>query len=149
MLPLPFPLTITIESAGFIMDSRKIVYQETAVVAIGEAICVALMLVVFALLNMFDRSVLLGGIIGGVLTVANFFFMAVGTALAADKAEGQDVKGGKAVISMSYGLRMVLLFVLMYACVKSGLCDVVALVIPLVFVRPVLTIAEFFRKKGE
>jgi hypothetical protein len=149
MLPLPFPLTITIESAGFIMDSRKIVYQETAVVAIGEAICVALMLVVFALLNMFDRSVLLGGIIGGVLTVANFFFMAVGTALAADKAEGQDVKGGKAVISMSYGLRMVLLFVLMYACVKSGLCDVVALVIPLVFVRPVLTVAEFFRKKGE
>ena len=104
------------------MDSRKIVYQETAVVAIGEAICVALMLVVFALLNMFDRSVLLGGIIGGVLTVANFFFMAVGTALAADKAEGQDVKGGKAVISMSYGLRMVLLFVLMYACVNPSSC---------------------------
>jgi hypothetical protein len=86
---------------------------------------------------------------GGVLTIANFFFMAVGTALAADKAESQDVKGGKAVISASYGLRMVLLFVLMFACVKSGLCDVVALVIPLAFVRPVLTIAEFFRKKGE
>lgn len=131
------------------MDSRKIVYKETAVVAIGVGICVGLMLAVFALLNAFDRSVLLGGIIGGVLSVANFFFMAVGTALAADKAENQDVKGGKAVISSSYGLRMVLLFILMYACVKSGLCNVVALVIPLAFVRPVLTIAEFFRKKGE
>jgi hypothetical protein len=149
MRPLPFPLTITIESAGFIMDSRKIVYKETAVVAIGVAICVAIMLAVFALLGAFNRSVLLGGIIGGVLTIANFFFMAVGTALAADKAENQDVKGGKAVISSSYALRMVLLFVLMFACVKSGLCDVVALVIPLAFVRPVLTIAEFFRKKGE
>jgi hypothetical protein len=72
-----------------------------------------------------------------------------GTALAADKAESQDVKGGKAVISASYGLRMVLLFVWMFACVKSGLCDVVALVLPLAFVRPVITIAEFFRKKGE
>lgn len=131
------------------MDSRKIVYKETAVVAIGVAICVAIMLAVFALLGAFDRSVLLGGIIGGVLTVANFFFMAVGTALAADKAENQDVKGGKAVISSSYALRMVLLFVLMFACVKSGLCDVVALVLPLAFVRPILTIAEFFRKKGE
>ena len=79
------------------MDSRKIVYKETAVVAIGVAICVAIMLAVFALLGAFDRSVLLGGIIGGVLTIANFFFMAVGTALAADKAENQDVKGGKAV----------------------------------------------------
>lgn len=131
------------------MDSRKIVYKETAVVAIGEAICVAVMLAVFYLLGYFDRKVLLGGIIGGVVTVANFFFMAVGTSLAADKAEAQDVKGGQAVIKSSYLLRMVVLFVIFFACVKSGLCNVISLVVPLVFVRPVLTIGEFFRKKGE
>ena len=131
------------------MDYRKIVFKETAVVAIGEAICVALMLVIFAMLGKFDSTVLLGGVIGGVLTIANFFFMAVGTSLAADKAENQDVKGGQAVIKSSYLLRMVVLFVLMFACVKSGLCNVLALVIPLVFVRPVLTIGEFFRKKGD
>ena len=130
------------------MDSRKIVYKETAVVAIGEAICVALMIAVFAMLGAFDQKVLLGGIIGGILTIANFFFMAVGTSLAADKAENQDVKGGQAVIKSSYGLRMLALFVLMFACVKSGLCNVIALVVPLIFVRPVLSIAEFFRKKG-
>jgi hypothetical protein len=125
------------------MDSRKIVFKETAVVAIGEVICVALMLAVFAMLGKFDSTVLLGGIIGGVLTVSNFFFMAVGTSLAADKAENQDVKGGQAVIKSSYMLRMIALFVLMFACVKSGLCNVIALVVPLVFVRPVLTIGEF------
>lgn len=130
------------------MDSRKIVYKETAVVAIGEAICVALMIAIFAMLGAFDQKVLLGGIIGGILTVANFFFMAVGTSLAADKAENQDVKGGQAVIKSSYALRMLALFVLMFACVKSGLCNVIALVVPLIFVRPVLSIAEFFRKKG-
>lgn len=130
------------------MDSRKIVFQETAVVAIGEAICVGLMIAVFAMLGYFDRTVLLGGIIGGILTVANFFFMAVGTSLAADKAENQDVKGGQAVIKSSYALRMLLLFVVMFACVKSELCNVIALVVPLVFVRPVLSLAEFFRKKG-
>ena len=130
------------------MDSRKIVFQETAVVAIGEAICVALMIAVFAMLGYLDRTVVIGGILGGVLTVANFFFMAIGTSLAADKAENQDVKGGQAVIKSSYALRMVALFVIMFACVKSGLCNVIALVVPLIFVRPVLSLAEFFRKKG-
>lgn len=131
------------------MDSRKIVYKETAIMALGEAICVALMLAVFYLLGYFDQKVLLGGIIGGIVTVANFFFMAIGTSLAADKAEGQDVKGGQALIKSSYLLRMVVMFVIFFACVKSGLCNVIALVVPSVFVRPVLTIGEFFRKKGE
>lgn len=131
------------------MDSRKIVFRETAVIAIGEAVGVALMLAVFAMLNAFDRSVLLGGIIGGVLTIANFFFMAIGTSLAADKAENQNVQGGQSVIRSSYLLRMVVLFVLMFACIKSGLCNVIALVVPMVFVRPTMAIAEFFRKKGE
>lgn len=131
------------------MDSRKIVFKETAVIAIGEAIGVALMLAVFAMLGAFDRSVLLGGIIGGILTVANFFFMAIGTSLAADKAENQNVQGGQGVIRSSYLIRMVVLFILMFACVKSGLCNVIALVVPLVFVRPTLAIGEFFRKKGD
>lgn len=131
------------------MDSRKIVFRETAVIVIGEALCVCAMLGVFALLGRFDREVLLGGIIGGVLTIANFFFMAIGTSLAADKAEKQDVQGGQAVIKSSYLIRTVILFVLLFACVKSGLCNVFALVIPLVFVKPVLYIGEFFRKKGD
>ena len=131
------------------MDSRKYVFKETLTVAVGEAICVAVMLGVFALLGKFDRSVVLGGILGGLLAVANFFFMAVGTALAADKAESQDVKGGQAIISSSYAIRMIVMAVLLFAAVKSGFCNVFASVIPLVFVRPVLTLGEFFRKSGD
>ena len=103
------------------------------------------MLGVFALLGKFDRSVVMGGILGGLIAVGNFFFMAVGTALAADKAETQDVKGGQAVISSSYTIRMIVMAVLLSAAVKSGFCNVFASVIPLVFVRPVLTLGEFFR----
>ena len=131
------------------MDSRKYVFKETLTIAIGEAICVAVMLGVFALLGKFDRSVVLGGILGGLIAVGNFFFMAVGTALAADKAENQDVKGGQAVISSSYTIRMIVMAVLLFAAVKSGFCNVFASVIPLVFVRPVLTLGEFFRKSGD
>ena len=131
------------------MDSRKIVYRETGIVALGVAVCVAVMLGVYAMLHMLDSTVLLGGVLGGILAIANFFFMAVGTSLAADKAEAQDVKGGKALLQMSMLIRYAVLFVLLFACAKSGLCAPIPLVLPLVFVRPVLSFGEFFRRKGD
>lgn len=129
------------------MDSKKIVFHETAVVTVGQVICVAVMFGIYALLNLFDNTVLLGGIVGGLLAILNFLFMAIGVSLAADKAQAQDVKGGKGLVRMSMMLRYVVLLVVLFACAKSDLFDVFSLVIPLVFVRPTLTIAEFFRRK--
>lgn len=131
------------------MESRKIVFQETAVVLLGELVCAALMVGVFALLGRFDRSVVLGALAGLVLATANFFFMAVVASLAADKAQQQDVAGGQKLIRLSYPVRMLVLAVLLFACAKSGLFNLFALVLPLVFVQPIITIAEFFRKSGE
>ena len=129
------------------MDSQKLVYKETAIVAIGQLICVALMFGVYALLGFFSTKVLLGGIVGAVAALANFFFMAVVVSLAADKAQQQDVEGGQKLIKGIYPVRLLLLAVILFACAKSGYFDVPALVLPLIFVRPTLTIAEFFRKK--
>lgn len=131
------------------MDSRKFVLKETAIVALGQAICVSAMFGVFALLGHFDRSTLLGGIAGGILAVLNFFFMAIGASLAADKAQEQNVKGGQAMIQASYMIRLVVLFIVLFALVKSGFCNVITTVLPLAFTRPILTISEFFRKSGE
>ncbi len=131
------------------MDSRKLVYRESGIIAIGEVICLAVMLAIFAMLGYFDSSVLLGGIIGTLLAVLNFFFMAVSATLASDKAQQQDVKGGTALMKGSYALRMLVIFVVLLACIKSGLCNPIAGVLPLIFVRPIITVAEFFRKSGE
>lgn len=130
------------------MDPKKIVFTETGIVALGQLICVAAMIGVFVLLGHFDYTVLLGGVIGAVVAIGNFFFMAVGISLAADKAQAQDVTGGKALVKGSYLIRILVMLVILFACAKSGLCNPIALVLPLVFVRPTLTIAEFFRKKG-
>lgn len=130
------------------MDPKKIVFTETGIVALGQLICVAAMIGVFALLGHFDHTVLLGGLIGAVVAIGNFFFMAIGISLAADKAQAQDVKGGKALVKGSYLMRILVMLVILFACAKSGLCNPIALVLPLVFVRPTLTIAEFLRKKG-
>ena len=129
-------------------ESRKIVIKETAIIAIGEVICVAAMCGVYALLGKFNLSVLLGGLVGMVFAIGNFFFMAVAATLAADKAEAQDVEGGKKLMKSSYPIRLLVLAVGLILCAKSGVFDVLALVLPLLFVRPVITLAEFFRMKG-
>ena len=77
------------------MDSRKLVLRETGVVAAGVLLGSILMVAVFALIGKFDLSVLLGGAVGALLSIGNFFFMAVLLTLAADKAENQEVKAGK------------------------------------------------------
>lgn len=131
------------------MDSRKLVFQETAVVAIGQVVCVGLMYGIFALLGQFDNTVLLGGIVGAILSILNFFFMAIGALIASDKAVNQNASGGKATIKTSYLARMVVIAIVLIAFAKSELCNLFALALPLAFVRPIITIAEFFRKPGE
>lgn len=131
------------------MESRKFVIKETSIILIGELICSAAMVGVFALLGRFNSTVLLGAVIGSVLAAMNFFFMGVSATIAADKAVNQDVKGGKAVINSSYSLRLIVLFILLFAFAKSGLCNPISLAVPLVFVRPIIAVSEFFRKAGE
>lgn len=129
------------------MEARHIVWRQTATVLIGQFICTGAMIGIFALLGFFDLSVLLGGIVGSLLSTANFAVMAIVASLAADKAGQQDVEGGKKLLKASYPIRLIVLALALFAFAKSGLCNVLALALPLLFVRPILTVGEFFKKK--
>ena len=129
-------------------ESRKIVWNQTARIAIGEAVCLALMYGVYALLQRLVLPVILGGLVGTVLAIGNFFFMAVIATLAADKAEAQDVEGGQKLMKSSYPIRILILAAVLILCARSEWFDVLTLVLPLLFVRPILMISEFFAKKG-
>lgn len=131
------------------MNTRKFILRETALLAIAELVCVAAMVGVFALLGYFDYKVILGGVIGALLALGNFFFMAITSDAAADKAVEQDVKGGKAAVKVSYRMRLLILGVLLFVFAKSGHCNLIALVCPLFFVFPIIMVIEFFRKSGE
>ena len=130
------------------MDSRRIVFQETAVIALGQLICFPVTVLAFYLAGYLDRTVILGCVSGIVIALANFFFMAVSASLAADKAQQQNVKGGQSTIQTSFLTRQVLMFLALALCAKSGKMNLIALVIPILLVRPIITISEFFRKKG-
>lgn len=132
------------------MNTRKFILRETLLLAAGELLCSAAMVGLFALLGYFDGKVVLGAVFGSILAVGNFFFMAITSDAAADRAaDEQDVKQGKSLIRASYRVRLAVIGVLLFLLAKSGTCNLLALVIPLFFTFPVLMVIEFFRKSGE
>ena len=130
------------------MDNRKYVISQAVTVLIGELILSALMVAVFAVLGYFDRSVLFGAAAGAVIATVNHVVLVLGVLMASAKAEKQDVKGGQALVQMSYMGRLLGLFLVLVLCAKSGMFNLIALVIPLVFTRPILTITDHYNKKG-
>lgn len=130
------------------MNARKFIIRETVLLSIILSVCIGAMIGIFALLNQFNRTVVLGGIIGGVLAIANFFFMAISSDLAADQAQQQDQKAGKTMVKLSYTMRLFIIGILLFVFAKTGLCNIIAMVIPLFLAFPILMVIEFFRKSG-
>ena len=130
-------------------ESRKLVLTETAFIALGEIICVALMCGVYALIGKFALNIIWSGLVGALVAVGNFFALAMMATLAADKAEAGDPIAGQKLMKSSYPIRLLVMAGVLILCAKSGAFDVIALVVPLLFVRPILTVKAFFRKKGE
>lgn len=130
------------------MNNRNDILSQISTVLIGQVILSAVMVGIFALLGYFDTSVLLGAAAGAVIATVNHLILVLGVMAASAKAEKQDVKGGQALVQMSYMGRLIGLFLILVLCAKSGIFNLIALVIPLVFTRPILTIAEYFNKKG-
>ena len=88
------------------MDSRKIVFKETAIIAVGELVCSGIMVGVFAALKLFQWNVLWGALAGSAVMIANYFFMAVTVSLAADRAERGEVEQAKKMVQTSSVFRL-------------------------------------------
>ena len=136
------------------MNDNRAVFRQFLQVALGEAVCVALMLGVYALAGFFTNRVLIGAAIGFVLAALNFFVMSINVSRAADYA----VKTGeatKATVSIQGGTtaRMAVLAVIYILILKNDICDPLAAILPLLFVRISIVLVEFFtgmvKKNGD
>lgn len=133
------------------MFHNKEAIRQILRVLAGEAACVALMLGVYGLIGRFSRQVLLGALIGGALAMLNFLLLSVTVSRAADRAEttGEAVKARVSVQVMAL-VRLLLLAVLYILILKSGACDPIAAILPLLFLQLSIVLTEFFRKdKGD
>ena len=147
-MPAPTDLCVGKQFRVMIMtESRKLVLKETAFIALGELVCVVLMCGIYALIGKFALPVLLGGLVGLLVATGNFFALALVATLAADRAEAGDSLAGQKLMKSSYPIRLLVMAGVLILCAKSGYFDVIALVVPLVFVRFTLTLWEFFRRK--
>lgn len=132
---------------------KKDVLRQVLRVLIGEVICVALMLAVYAIMHKLATPVLLGALVGSLIAIGNFLFLSIGVSRAADRAAANETEdaAAKATISVQRNsmLRMVALLVIYIIVLKSGYFDILASILPLVFVQVSIYLTEFFRKGGE
>ena len=131
------------------MEKRRYILTQTIPILLGELILSGIMVAVFAALGYYDTDVLLGAAAGALIAALNHAVLVLGVVAASGKAEKQDVKGGQATIQLSYLGRILGLFLILVLCAKSGLFNLLALVIPLLFTRPILAMTDrFINKKG-
>ena len=128
--------------------SKHSILKETAKIGLGMSICVACMIGVYALIGKYDLSVLLGAIVGGALAMGYYVSMVICADIAAKKALQQDVKGGEALMRVAHIVRMVVLFGAWVLCALTKRFDLIALVLPVVFVRPIMGVVDQLSRKG-
>ena len=128
-------------------QSKQQVYRELKFFALGELLILALVCAGFALVGRWSGKVAAGAAVGAGLAVSNYVLMALAVFRAADKAEQGDPHAGQRTMTASMMGRYLLMIAVLVIGAKSGLCDVVAMVIPLALSRVILFAAEFFRRK--
>lgn len=147
------------------MDKQKFPIFETVSIIIGELIVSAIISAVFLILKKFDISVLLGSLLGSLVTIINFFILVITANRAIDRALSERGEGEmtdeeaaefaakqsgslQATIKISYIARsFLLLAALVVAFLLDGVFNVIATVIPLLMYRPLITIPHLFKKK--
>ena len=131
------------------MNRNQDVIRQFLLVSLVEIICVALMLGVYALMEKFTREVLIGGLLGGILSIANFLFLSMAVSRAADQAmeSGDSAKAALSIRSSSM-TRLLGIAAVLFLSFRAGICDPVAALLPLIFLRFSMMIAGFFFKDG-
>lgn len=129
------------------MENRRSVITQTLKYAVGILIGVVLMVLIYFAIGKFSAAVFIGAAVGFVISVGNFFFMCLALTNAVDSTDDPAKASAKA--RGGYVLRMAAIALLLIVALKSGYCDTIATVVPLLLVRPVLMIIEFFGKSGD
>lgn len=127
------------------INEDNAVAKTTLKIAIGQALCILIMFGIFAICRRFTYKVLLGGVLGGIVTILNFFFMGLSIDGAADRY-GESEKNIKASVQLSFIARLLVMLVCLGLALKSRWFDPIALLVPLCLVRPILLVCEFFTR---
>lgn len=128
---------------------RDILHQVTRL-TIAMIICVGIMLGIYALLGIFTRSVLVGAVVGLLLSIGNFVSLSITVSNALDRAaRDNDPQRAQLSIQTSSVIRLLVLAAIYILLFRAKLCDPIAAFLPLLLAQGVLKLAEFFRNDKE
>lgn len=128
-------------------NDTRLVRRELLRFACGELLCFALVCAGFAAFGRWSGKVLLGAAVGAGLAALNYFLTAMAVFRAADKAVQGAPQAGSRLVTISTVGRFALMIGVLVLAGKSGKCDVVAMVIPLLAARLLLFGLELLRRK--
>ena len=128
---------------------RDILHQVTRL-TIAMIICVGIMLGIYALLGIFTRSVLVGAVVGLLLSIGNFVSLSITVSNALDRAaRDNDPQRAQLSIQTSSVIRLLVLAAIYILLFRAKLCDPIAALLPLLLTQGVLKLVEFFRNDKE
>lgn len=128
---------------------RDILHQVTRL-TIAMIICVGIMLGIYALLGIFTRSVLVGAVVGLILSIGNFVSLSITVSNALDRAaRDNDPQRAQLSIQASSVIRLLVLAAIYILLFRAKLCDPIAALLPLLLAQGVLKLVEFFRNDKE
>ncbi len=131
------------------MDKQRDVLRQAAVLAALTAAGVLLMWAVYFVAGRFDTRVLLGGALGWALAVGNFLVLSITVSNAVDRAaRGDGAAKAQLEIQLSGVVRPLVLAGIYYLLFRSGACELLSTVLPLVIAQVAVKFVGFFCKDG-
>ncbi len=145
--------------------NSKLPLFETAAMIIGELITSLIVCGVYLIIRKFDYTVALGALLGSLVTLANFLVLVITTGRAIDRAMEERGEGEmndeeaaaftakhkmrlQAAIKISYILRTATIAgALVLAFLLGSVFDVIATLVPLLMLRPILTVASLIKAR--
>ncbi len=124
----------------------KTIIRETLIIAAGSAVLSAVMNAVFLIIGKWDITVLLGTLLGLIVSVGNFFLMG----LTIQSSIGKDEKAIKTRVQFSLIFRLMLMFaVAVGAYFLPKVFNIIPLLISFFFPRIVILFRGFIKTKEE
>ncbi len=126
--------------------NRSEIWKTVLPVVAFEAALTGIMLIVYAAIGKWSAMVLWGALLGAAAVTANFGVMIL-TLLKAEKAD--NTAKGELLVRGTYLLRMLILLAVIIAAVKTGCFDIVAVILPMCFMRAALYLSQLVLRKKE
>lgn len=120
---------------------QETVVRETRRIAIGEAVMLVIMYIVYAALGRFSLDVLLGGLVGGLYAVLNFFMLGM-TVQKAAQIQPENAELARMQMKSSYNTRMVGMLLVAVVAFALPFVDGLAAIIPMLFPRLTILVLQ-------